>query len=102
GIRSFHVTGVQTCALPIFPPMRLAWTPLVALLTLALPLQGLAEEIPREVAIAFEKAGRRPPLGDPALDRAAELLAVAVLLEGAHAVGSSRRVATELSQIGRA
>jgi len=80
--------------------MRLAWTPLVALLTLALPLQGLAEEIPREVAIAFEKAGRRPPLGDPALDRAAELLAVAVLLEGAHAVGSSRRVATELSRAG--
>src|SRR5690606_40227027 len=25
GIRDFHVTGVQTCALPIFPPPALQW-----------------------------------------------------------------------------
>src|SRR5690606_39921644 len=32
GIRSFHVTGVQTCALPIFDPRQLASTLLESLL----------------------------------------------------------------------
>src|SRR5207302_2921830 len=34
GIRDFHVTGVQTCALPIWPPRRRAWrvAPVVSLI----------------------------------------------------------------------
>jgi uncharacterized protein YkwD len=80
--------------------MRRLCAPLIALLIVGVPIHALAGAVPREVASAFEKAGRRPPTSDPALDRAAELLAVAVLREGAHAVGSSRRVASEVSRSG--
>jgi len=56
----------------------------------------------RQLSTAFERAGRKPPQPDPALESAARALAGAVLQHGAQAVGDPRRVSAEVSRAGAA
>src|SRR5690606_40981029 len=69
GIRVFHVTGVQTCALPISPPCGPARSPPVegqpkpcesALFSIQ-ATQGTAEPGPRAAAARFPAAAESPP-----------------------------------------
>src|SRR5207302_2684556 len=76
GIRDFHVTGVQTCALPIFPSKTLpercsadsrsVFEGMVPVLTLAPPRTGsrsmMATRLPKYAACAapFSPAGPEP------------------------------------------
>src|SRR5690606_40094943 len=71
GIRDFHVTGVQTCALPIFALLRLALIPATSghdFLPLAAARPFLAEIkkvvawLPSTACRPLRGAGRSPPV----------------------------------------
>ncbi|MBX5483199.1 MAG: CAP domain-containing protein [Myxococcaceae bacterium] len=72
----------------------------LAATTVATPPAELEQAARRRVALAFEAAGRRTPVLDDALSRAARTLAQVALDEDAHAAAELVRMTAALSEAG--
>src|SRR5690606_39347056 len=82
GIRDFHVTGVQTCALPIFPDHFIGLvvsgghTSLLEVRDIATDVVELGQTLDDAAGEAFDKVGRLlglPYPGGPHVDRLAQI-----------------------------
>src|SRR5690606_40067126 len=85
GIRDFHVTGVQTCALPICQQLQSQ-------------RQSLDEEAARQATAAEALAARQATLDD----KEAELQSQVSKLKETQAALDARQAALQQDQIGRA